>query len=231
MAGSFEGARAVSPGDLGAIQLSKDIGTFVADATTSEFLIEQPSGGDFKVLFVQATQGDFRVRPGDYMSRTVTAADATGGAAEDILTCASHGYETGEGPYRFTLGSGDTLPTGLADDTDYWIIADDTNSSLTANTFQVATSLALAQAGTQVDLTSDGTFAALIALGGSANGATSGKGWANTLVPVAADEAEMSSSYGAFHLGQGATAIYSAPTNLTVRAYAAGDSISYWFAS
>ncbi len=226
-AGNIAGAAQVSPADMGAIALSKAIGSLVADAGTDEFVIERPSGA--KVLFVQANQGDWRLRPGDYVSRTVTAFDFTGGADEDILTITAHGFVTGDGPFRFTLAAGDALATGLLVNTDYWVIAADTNSNLDANTIQLATSLADAQAGTRAEFTDDGTFSTLIALGGSANGATSGIGWGNALIPIDTDEAEMGASYGAMRLGQGATAILSAPEKLTLRAYATADSVSYWF--
>jgi hypothetical protein len=69
----------------------------------------------------------------------------------DTLTEAAHGWQTGDGPARFTAGT--SLPGGLALATDYWLIR------ASANTFQVALSLALALAGTAVPLTSNGVGA------------------------------------------------------------------------
>jgi hypothetical protein len=55
---------------------------------------------------------------------------------------------TGDGPYRVTTSN--TLPTGLAVDTDYWIIAP------TSGTFKLASSYANAIAVTPIDISSDG---------------------------------------------------------------------------
>lgn len=84
---------------------------------------------------------------GNYTSNDKTfVADA----ASDYLTATSHGFSTGDGPYRLTNSGGD-LPTGLSVDTDYWII------EVASNTFQLATSYANAIAGTNINFTSDGT--------------------------------------------------------------------------
>jgi len=81
-----------------------------------------------------------------------STADVDDGAEE--ITFAAHGYTTGEGPVQLAVQSG-ALPTGLAENTDYWIIRVD------ANTFQIAASRADAIADTPVpiDLTAAvGTF-------------------------------------------------------------------------
>lgn len=77
---------------------------------------------------------------------TVFTADHTVPA----LTIAAHGLETGDGPLELT-NSGGALPAGLAAATPYYIIR------LDANTFLLATSLALAIAGTAVAITGNGT--------------------------------------------------------------------------
>jgi hypothetical protein len=84
--------------------------------------------------------------------RYTTLADLTwaGSNAGDLGTAVAHGMSTGDGPYRVS-NSGGALPTGLAVDTDYWII------KLTADTFQFATSKANALALTAIVLSSDGT--------------------------------------------------------------------------
>jgi hypothetical protein len=73
---------------------------------------------------------------------TTTAATATAGAANivftaangtEIFTSVAHGLITGDGPVR-VVNAGGALPTGLAADTDYWIIKID------ADTFYLATS-------------------------------------------------------------------------------------------
>jgi hypothetical protein len=53
---------------------------------------------------------------------TVTAVDATA----NTLTIAGHGLVTGDGPVR--LASTATLPAGLVDHTDYWVIVVDPNT-------------------------------------------------------------------------------------------------------
>jgi hypothetical protein len=72
------------------------------------------------------------------------------------VTCTSHGKNTGFGPVRLyvTAEEGDALPTGLAVDTDYWLIYGD------ANTVKFAASEALAFKGTAVNITGagQGTF-------------------------------------------------------------------------
>lgn len=81
-----------------------------------------------------------------------TAANAT-----ELFTSAAHGMTTGDGPYRVS-NSGGALPTGLAVDTNYWIIADVANGVADPiNTYQLATSKANALAGTEVAITTDGT--------------------------------------------------------------------------
>lgn len=69
-------------------------------------------------------------------------------AASDICTKATHAMRTGLKVQVSTTG---TLPAGLSAATDYFVIY------LTANTFSLATTLALAQAGTAIDITDAGT--------------------------------------------------------------------------
>jgi hypothetical protein len=69
-------------------------------------------------------------------------------ATTDIITIAGHGFNTG---LKVAL-TGTNLPGGLSA-TNYWVIVK------TVNTIQLATSLANAVAGTQVDITSAGTTA------------------------------------------------------------------------
>jgi hypothetical protein len=76
---------------------------------------------------------------------TVEAVDLT----DNELDLTAHGLETGDGPIRFTTSG--TLPTGLATATDYYVIA------VNANSISLATSLANAYAGTEIDLTGAGS--------------------------------------------------------------------------
>lgn len=75
---------------------------------------------------------------------TFVDGDVTTGT--DTIAEAAHGMTTGEGPYRVS-NSGGALPTGLAVDTNYWIIAP------TAGTYKFASSKANALALTAVDIT------------------------------------------------------------------------------
>jgi len=75
-------------------------------------------------------------------------ASAGWNATTNIITSAAHGYQTGV-VVRATTTT--TLPTGVSASTDYWVIR------LTADTFALAASLALAVAGTKLDFTDAGT--------------------------------------------------------------------------
>lgn len=110
-------------------------------AVTSEFAA---SGG------VGATIVDRNSRYGVVVAVTnvAPAAGTFTCATTDICTKAAHGYKTG---LKVQLTTTTTLPAGLATTTDYFVIY------LTANTFSLASSLALAQAGTAIDITDAGT--------------------------------------------------------------------------
>lgn len=77
-------------------------------------------------------------------AKTFTADNAT-----EIFTAAAHGFPTGLKLQVSNSGGG--LPAGLSAVTDYFVI------SVTANTFKLATSLANALAGTNLEITTDGT--------------------------------------------------------------------------
>lgn len=74
----------------------------------------------------------------------------TADSATDELNHTAHGLNTGDGPVQIT-NSGGALPAGLTGSTNYWVIKVD------ANNFKLAASLALALAGTPIDLTTNGT--------------------------------------------------------------------------
>lgn len=83
---------------------------------------------------------------------TVTAPAAgtfTALATSDVCTKVAHGYLTGLKVQ--VSNSGGALPTGLVAVTDYFLIKID------ADTFYFASSLVNAQAGTKIDLTTNGT--------------------------------------------------------------------------
>lgn len=69
--------------------------------------------------------------------------------ASDIITIASHGLTTGDGPYW--IASSGTLPAPLSIKINYWIIVVD------GNTLKFAASLADATDDVPIDLTDDGT--------------------------------------------------------------------------
>jgi hypothetical protein len=69
--------------------------------------------------------------------------------AAETLTKAAHGLQTGDGPVQLTTD--DTLPTGWAEDTDYYAIRVD------ANTLKLAATRSAAIAGTAVAIDDDGT--------------------------------------------------------------------------
>lgn len=68
----------------------------------------------------------------------------------NVLTSVANGFNLGDGPVRVS-NSGGALPTGLAVDTNYWLIP------VTADTFSFASSKANALASTAVSLSGDGT--------------------------------------------------------------------------
>lgn len=69
-------------------------------------------------------------------------------ATTDICTKASHGFQTGD---RVRVSSSTTLPAGLAAATTYYVIY------LSSSTFKLASTDALATAGTAVDISDTGT--------------------------------------------------------------------------
>lgn len=80
---------------------------------------------------------------------TTTVATTSVDASTDTLTAASHPFETGD---KIRVTSTASIPDGLDDDTDYYII------DKTSNTFQLATTRAISYTGTPiVDITTVGT--------------------------------------------------------------------------
>jgi len=79
-------------------------------------------------------------------STATVAYDETGGAAEDLFTLANHGLRTGD---KVLMVANGDITAGYADNTNYYAIV------TAAGTFQLASTLALAIAGTQVAGTTD----------------------------------------------------------------------------
>jgi hypothetical protein len=69
----------------------------------------------------------------------------------DVITKTAHGMPTGAGPFRFATTGALPTGTGIAVDTNVWIIAP------TADTYKLATSKANALAGTAIDITAAGS--------------------------------------------------------------------------
>lgn len=89
-----------------------------------------------------------------------TPQTCTADAGTNNITCAGHGYVTGE---SVSFTSTTALPSPLAINTEYYVIYVD------ANTFQLATSYYLAGLGTAIDITDGGTGThSVYALGGGA---------------------------------------------------------------
>lgn len=83
------------------------------------------------------------------MSLNNAATQTFTAATTDICTATAHGLETGDRVQVSNSGGG--LPTGLSASTTYYVI------KLSANTFSLATTDALATAGTAIDITGAGT--------------------------------------------------------------------------
>jgi hypothetical protein len=84
----------------------------------------------------------------------ITIADDTAesvDATANTLTLTAHGLLTGDGPVRWTTT--DTLPGGMAIDTNYWIVRVDANTIKLAATFADA----MAASPVTIDLTDTGT--------------------------------------------------------------------------
>lgn len=99
----------------------------------------------FEVWEVKAealTDGDRDV------SFTFVAGDVN--ATTNVITHASHGMYSGDGPFEVS-NSGGALPGGLSASTSYWVIR------ASSSTFKLATSRADAFAGNAVDITSTGS--------------------------------------------------------------------------
>jgi hypothetical protein len=82
------------------------------------------------------------------ITNSAPAAGAFTAAITDICTKVAHGFLTG---LKVQLTTTTTLPAGLSLSTDYFVI------KIGADTFKLATTLLLAQAGTPVDITDTGT--------------------------------------------------------------------------
>lgn len=117
---------------------------------TQRYAISIPAGAvtpgrDFQILVSGSGVTTTTV---EYTTGSVNQAITTVTNASDLFTKVAHGLLTSEA-VRVTTSGG--LPTGLAVDTDYYVIRVD------ADTFKLASSAANALSATPVNITSDGT--------------------------------------------------------------------------
>lgn len=96
----------------------------------------------------KSTEWNFSVKTSEASVKSVTQASGIDTGTEIITTTVANFYWTG---LRVHVSSSVTLPTGLSDSTDYYVI------SLGDSTFKLASSLANAVAGTAIDITGVGT--------------------------------------------------------------------------
>lgn len=121
-------------------------GSLVISGARSRVVLFPTSGTNWSYQ----TQGDYvttGVCPAPASAATVTITIAAPG----VITDTAHGI-TGACPVVFT-NSGGGLPTGITSGTTYWVVP----SSITTNTFTIATSVANALAGTAVTTTGTST--------------------------------------------------------------------------
>ncbi len=114
----------------------------VADGGTTGFTVVRTMGGFTDPVGQIDLAPLFSFVPGDVNTTT------------NVVTVVAHGLETGYGPVQ--LSTAGTPPTGLPEETNFWIISTGTN------TLKFATSKANAEAGTEIDITAAGTGTFLI---------------------------------------------------------------------
>lgn len=195
--GSFHGQR--PPANLQEMTLGAEINHVVGTTVTR---IKAPVGGG--TLIMMADSGDFRVRPGDHREQTFTA------ATTDVVTIASHGFTSGDGPYR--LSSSGTLPTGLTAGVDYWV------SVIDANTFKFALSKDKAVAGDNVvDITATGS------------GTHTLQSEIGAMPTTALVASTVTDGTGAAYVREGSSVAIPGVTDVTVKGFNGTDTLTYWW--
>lgn len=108
------------------------------------------SGPKARILLFPTSGGNWQSQVlGDYVTSGLCLSNATTAtitvtiAAPGVVTWTAHGF-TGACPVVFTTSG--ALPTGITSGTTYWIVP----STITTNTFQIATTVANALAGTAI---------------------------------------------------------------------------------
>lgn len=211
--GAFEGTRHLdySHSRL-AIELPKEINAVRGD---TRVVLTRPAGMTWLVLWPEIWS-KWRLKPGDYVTRTVDLHDATGHADGECVfrADAAHGFTTGDGPYKFTEDG--TLPAEIDDTTLYWVIVK------TTTVFQVALSQAAALAGTYVEFTDDGVPDNRFAVLPVAPTVSVADGYGSLL---------LDGGHFTFPPGQPTEGMFvmSAPAKLTVGGLDAASILTYWW--
>lgn len=130
---------------------------------------------------------------GTAVTATVTITIATPG----VVTWTAHGF-TGACPVVFTTSG--ALPTGLTAGTTYWVVS----GSITANTFQVATTVANALAGTA------------IATSGTQSGVQTGTAGSPLTTATAANVTGLSLTQGEWNCWATVSRVLGATTSMTL---------------
>lgn len=191
------------------------------------FEIVKTSGRLYVV--VRCEVGVHRVRAGKLARQTFADGDVTidpSAGGIDTINIASHGYETGDGPLRLS-NSGGALPTGLAIDTDYWIVkVDDDNFALAASMGDALRIKLTADPPASDAVTVQITAAAgggTHEIGGN-QGAGNQVGFDDPVDPPAADVVD---GTGSWPLIPNETVLFAGRV-LTVRATSVGDVLSWY---
>lgn len=206
----------------GAIPTGGDVQHNVA-AGAETIEIVKPAGARY--LVVRGEVGTHRIKAGKLAAQTFTDGDVDKG--EDTITITDHEYATGDGPLRLS-NSGGGLPTGLAADTDYWVVVVDEDTIKLAASPSDA--LRIAQLGTNSQTTSDAipVNILLASLGGTHSiGGNQGAGNDVGFEPAATPAADVSDGSGSVPLVAGEIILFSGRV-LTVRATAASDVLTWW---
>jgi hypothetical protein len=108
-------------------------------ALADEPLIDASSGGAGVVTIdakVSGEAGNAITLAEAATNTVVSGATLTGGASHSRLTATTHGFADGDGP--FFVAAATTQPTGLADNTPYWVVVIDANTIKLAPSQQAA---------------------------------------------------------------------------------------------
>lgn len=146
VAGAFSQAFQLTIAPASGETINNNAANLIISAAKSRILLFPTSGSNWQAI----VYGDFQttgICPSNASTATVTITIAAPG----VITDTAHGI-TGACPVVFT-NSGGGLPTGITSGTVYYVVP----SSITANTYTLATTVANALAGTQITTTGTST--------------------------------------------------------------------------